>query len=66
MFEQTLNRDDLFKMDELFLSGTTSEVVPVVAVDGKPIGKGQPGPMAKRLLQLHQSAVREFLASPAH
>jgi D-alanine transaminase len=64
VFEQEMRREDLFKMDEIFLTGTTSEVVPVIAVDDKPIGTGQPGPMAKRLLHLHQNAVREFLASP--
>jgi D-alanine transaminase len=64
VFEQALRRDDLFKMDELFLTGTTSEVLPIVAVDDKVIGTGKPGPVAKRLLHLHQEAVREFLASP--
>ncbi len=39
----------LFDADELFLSGTTTEVMPVVTVDGKPIGDGSPGPVATRL-----------------
>lgn len=59
--EQTMHRDDLFAMDEIFLSGTTSEILPVVTVDGKSIGGGKPGPMAKRLLELHQRAVEAFL-----
>jgi D-alanine transaminase len=63
--EQTMRREDLYKMDEIFLTGTTSEVLPVVKVDGKPIGTGQPGPMTARMLSLHQQAVREFLAAPA-
>jgi D-alanine transaminase len=61
--EQPMRRDDLFKMDEIFLTGTTSEVVPVVKVDGKPIGTGRPGPMAAQILELHQKAVREFVAA---
>ena len=61
--EQTMRREDLFKMDEIFLTGTTSEVLPVVKVDGKTIGAGQPGPLAKRLLELHQKAVHDFLKS---
>ena len=65
MVEQSMRREDLFTMDEIFLTGTTSEVLPVVAVDGKPIGTGRPGPMAKRMLEIHQTAVREYLASPA-
>ncbi len=59
--EQPMRREDLFKMDEIFLTGTTSEVLPVVKVDGKPIGTGKPGPLTKRMLELHQKAVREFL-----
>ena len=59
--EQTIRRDDLYKMDEIFLTGTTSEVLPVVKVDDKPIGTGKPGPLAKRMLELHQRAVKEFL-----
>lgn len=62
LFEQIIKRADLFRMDEILLTGTTSEVVPVIAVDGRPIGTGEPGPLAKRLLQLHQGAVRDFLA----
>lgn len=63
--EQAMRRDDLYKMDEIFLTGTTSEVLPVVKVDDKTIGGGVPGPVAKRMLELHQKAVREFLQAPA-
>jgi D-alanine transaminase len=61
--EQRMRRDDLFKADEIMLTGTTSEVLPVVKVDGKPISTGQPGLVTKRLLELYQKAVREFLKS---
>jgi D-alanine transaminase len=62
--EQSMRRDDLFQMDEIFLTGTTSEVLPVVKVDGKPIGTGSPGPIARKLQALHQSAVLDFLHTP--
>lgn len=38
--------------DELFLSGTTAEVMPVVRLDDQPIGDGRPGPVSRRLLAL--------------
>jgi D-alanine transaminase len=63
--EQSIRCDDLFKMDEVFLAGTTSEVLPVVKVDSTPIGNGQPGPIAKRVFELYRKAVRDFLATPA-
>ncbi len=61
--EQTIYRADLFKMDEIFLTGTTSEVLPVVNVDGKLIGGGHPGLLTKRILELHQQAVLDFLGT---
>jgi D-alanine transaminase len=57
-----LQRDGLAGIDELFLTGTTSEILPVVRVDGRPIGGGQPGPVTRRLQEAHADAVREFLA----
>lgn len=62
--EHALSRAELYQMDEVFLTGTTSEVVPVVKVDGQEIGSGKPGPLAQRLLVLHQRAVQDFLAKP--
>jgi D-alanine transaminase len=41
--------DDLARASELFLAGTTLEVMPIVTVDGKPVGSGRPGPVAQRL-----------------
>ncbi len=35
--------------DEVFLTGTTTDVSAVVAVDGKPIAGGEPGPITRRL-----------------
>jgi D-alanine transaminase len=60
--EHTLKRDDLGRVSELFLTGTTSEVLPVVRVDGRAIADGQPGPVTRRLQEAYADAVREFLA----
>jgi D-alanine transaminase len=38
---------------EVFLAGTTTEVLSVVKLDGKKVGNGKPGPVANRLLQLY-------------
>lgn len=55
--EAHLRRQELNQVDELFLTGTTSEVLPVVAVDGIPIGNGTPGPISRRFVTAHQRAV---------
>lgn len=41
---------DVFGADEAFITGTTREVTPVVAVDTHVIGAGAPGPLTVRLL----------------
>jgi branched-chain amino acid aminotransferase len=49
--ETTLTPADLPAVQEAFITGTTREVTPVVAVSGTTIGDGQPGPITKRLLE---------------
>jgi D-alanine transaminase len=60
--EHVLKRDDLEQVSELFLTGTTSEVLPIVRVDGRPVADGQPGPITRRLQVAYQEAVHEFVA----
>ncbi len=47
--EPNLTRYDLFNADECFLTGTGAEIVPVVKIDGRVIGTGQPGPLTRQL-----------------
>lgn len=42
---------DLGRASELFVTSTTAEVMPIVSVDGNPVGDGRPGPVATRLLE---------------
>jgi len=39
----------LQKADEMFLAGTTTEIMPIVTLDGWSVGTGRPGPITKRL-----------------
>jgi D-alanine transaminase len=59
--ERSLHRRELAEIQELFLVGTTSEVLPVVRVDSQLIGTGQPGPISRRLQEAHERAVAAFL-----
>ena len=47
--EENLRADDLKQADEVFLTNTGIEILPVVEVDGQQIGKGQPGPLTRKL-----------------
>ena len=48
--EPNLSRYDLYIADEMFVTGTAAEMVPVVKVDGRVIGTGKPGPITAKLL----------------
>jgi D-alanine transaminase len=47
--ERYLLKEELYDAAEVFLTGTTVEVLGVVRVDGKIIGEGRPGPLTQRL-----------------
>ena len=53
--EEMLTRHDLFNADEVFLTGTAAEIVPVVTIDGRRIGSGRPGSVTAQL----QAAFRQ-------
>jgi branched-chain amino acid aminotransferase len=56
--EPNLTRYDLFNADECFLTGTGAEIVPVVKIDGRVIGTGQPGPKTKDLVTRYHSLTK--------
>ena len=47
--ENTLMRYDLYTADEVFLTGTAAEVIPVVEIDRRKIGNGRPGAVTRKL-----------------
>jgi D-alanine transaminase len=55
--EEAMTVEAFRKADEVFLVGTLSDVMPIVKVDGKPVGAGKPGPVSLKLL----GALRERL-----
>lgn len=48
--EMEMSRYDLYTADELFLTGTAAEVVPVAEYDKRQIGDGRPGPITLQLM----------------
>jgi branched-chain amino acid aminotransferase len=56
--ETNLTRYDAWCADELFLTGTGAEVIPVVRVDGRAIGPGRPGPVTRQLRERYHVLVR--------
>ncbi|MGX9706680.1 branched-chain-amino-acid transaminase [Laceyella tengchongensis] len=49
--EVPFTRHDVYVADEVFLTGTAAEMIPVVNVDGRIIGSGKPGPITAKLTE---------------
>ena len=56
--EEKFTRDAMYLADELFMTGTAAEVTPVREVDNRRIGKGEPGPVTKKIQDTFFRAVR--------
>jgi branched-chain amino acid aminotransferase len=56
--EQRFSRDELYIADEAFFTGTAAEVTPIREVDGRKIGRGERGPVTKRLQDAFFEVVR--------
>lgn len=47
--EKPIRMEDLYGADEVFLTGTAAEIIPVVKIDNRTIGSGRPGGVTQRL-----------------
>lgn len=57
--QESLPVSRLGQLDELFITGTSIDLLSVTQVDGRPIGDGRPGPVARRLRQAYLEFVSE-------
>jgi branched-chain amino acid aminotransferase len=55
--ERDLARAELYLADEVFLTGTAAELVPVREIDDHAIGSGRPGPVTRELQEAFQDAL---------
>ena len=52
-----LTKHDLYVADEMFLTGTAAEVIPVAKVDNRLVGDGNPGPVTQTLIKAFKHLV---------
>jgi branched-chain amino acid aminotransferase len=56
---EAIRKGHIASLTEAFITSSSREIVPVVALDGAPIGDGAPGPVARRLLDAYRSQIRK-------
>lgn len=56
--ETQLTRYDIYTSDECFITNTIMELMPVVNIDGRVVGNGQPGVLTRHLHTLFQALTR--------
>jgi branched-chain amino acid aminotransferase len=56
--QRSFTRDMLYTADEIFLTGTATEITPVRELDGRVIGGGRPGPITRQIQQAFFAVVR--------
>ena len=52
--------EELFKADEIFLSGTVKKIMPVSVLDNHPVGSGKPGPLTQKIMRLYLSLLKKL------
>lgn len=50
---------DLQQADEVFITNSLIEIVPVTTFDGKPVADGKPGPVTKKLMKVYKTLVKK-------
>jgi branched-chain amino acid aminotransferase len=56
--EEDITPARVWRAEEMFCTGTMGELVPVLEVDGRPIGGGEAGPLTRRLTELFRERTR--------
>lgn len=50
-----IRQEELFELDELFFTGTTTDIQPIINVDGKKVGSGKPGEVVRAVQREYKS-----------
>ena len=64
--ERSIDRTELYICDELFMTGSAAQIVAITKVDYRPVGKGEMGPVAGKIRELFDDAVRAKNPKYAH
>ncbi len=62
--EKNISEDDLHQADEIWLSSSTREILPVVTLNQHAVGKGRPGEVWQQIIQLYQEYKLKVMRAP--
>ncbi len=62
--EGVVREDELHAADEIWLSSSTREILPVTRLDERPVGDGRDGPLWRRMIGIYQDYKQHLRASP--
>ena len=57
VIERHIARTAMYMADEIFLTGTAAEIVPVINIDGHAVGDGREGPGTKNIREMYARVV---------
>ncbi|MFH1018200.1 MAG: aminotransferase class IV [Pseudomonadota bacterium] len=58
--EKAISEAEFLSCDEIFLTGSIKELLPIARINGRPVGNGGVGPMTKRMMQLWRAEVERI------
>ncbi|MBY0124151.1 D-amino-acid transaminase [Bacillus sp. S/N-304-OC-R1] len=61
--ERAFTLEELKQADEVFLSGTTVEVMPIIEIENQKVGNGKPGSLTRKLQELFEKAIENECGS---
>jgi D-alanine transaminase len=65
IIERAFTPEEATGAREAFITAATAGAIPVVAIDGKPVGEGKPGPLTRRVQELYALCAAQKAAAPA-
>lgn len=60
MEERDIGKLELLEADEVWMTSSTKEILPITAIDNKPVGNGKPGSMHQRMLDIYRQYKEDF------
>ena len=58
VIERSIDRGELYAADEVFFSGSAAGLVHASSIDGRRVGDGTLGPIARQIMEIYERAVR--------